>query len=674
MKKFYLLFMMVSFTVALFAQTARPTMTVQQAKNQMVTAKFDPKMSVPKLINNAVPTRGTSALVASPDYIGSTYQEQQTNYNQHNKIAMFPDGTASVVWMTSPYNGQATLRGTGYNYFDGTQWINAYDDIQRIENVRTGWPCIAPVGTNGEIVISHNGVDAFVINVRPQKGTGNWTQTTLQGPVATNFAGNTSTALLWPDVATNGNTIHLLAVTESDTGYLYEGINRCLLYYRGTYDETSNTITWENPRKVFNATPEMYSFFGADCYTIAAKGNTVAILYMTSSQDARIWKSTDNGDNFNTILLFDNPREDDAAYYEVYDPTLEVDTNTITYSPHQISTIAVGDDGKVHVAFDLMRSRLSGWEISSSTGLYEMSSSYWPNWNYQLVYWNEDMPVFTGRTAMDVDTLIANGYAVFDLEDLDGDDTIRVYDFKDYAQNIQGSNISYPQLTVNGNNVYMVYCAMYEDPFKGTNNTQCHQLHGIFGTRSTDGGQTWDNGVSWISYGKAVFYVEDWTTGDPTIFVDNDNIFPATGKQVVNGNLVVDWMMDPMSDISSNKLANVMAKFITADSLGIYNNVEEIKQGLWIDPTGIADNTLEGMKLYPNPATDNLSVAISSNENASADLTIVNLMGQMVYSENVALNEGNNLLNVNVSNLTPGVYMINIRTNKGTSTQKLIVR
>lgn len=660
MKKFYLLFMMVSFTVALFAQTARPTMTVQQAKNQMVTAKFDPKMSVPKMINNAVPTRGTSALVASPDYIGSTYQEQQTNYNQHNKIAVFPDGTASVVWMTSPYNGQATLRGTGYNYFDGTQWINAYDDIQRIENVRTGWPCIAPVGTNGEIVISHNGDDALVINVRPQKGTGNWTQTTLQGPSVLDSNGaNPSTALLWPDVATNGNTIHLVAVTESNDGYLYEGINRCLLYYRGTYDETSNTITWENPRKVFNVTPEMYTYFGADCYTIAANGNNLAILYLTTWYDARIWKSTDNGDNFNTIMLFDNPLEDDNANPET------IDTTMINYVPKGISTVAIGADGKVHAAFDLMRMKWSD---------FGEHYSWWPNLNYYIVYWNEDMPVFAGATALDADTLLAKGYPLFDLEDLDGDDTLRVYDFNEYADNIQGSIISYPQLTVDGNNVYMVYCAMYEDPFKGTNNTQCPQLHGIFGTRSTDGGQTWDNGVSWISYGKSVFYVENWTTGAPTIFIDNDNIFPATGKQVVNGNLVVDWMMDLLSDINSNKLANVMAKFITADSLGVYNNVEEIKQGLWIDPTGIADNTLEGMKLYPNPATDNLSVAISSNENASADLTIVNLMGQMVYSENVALNEGNNLLNVNVSNLTPGVYMINIRTNKGTSTQKLIVR
>ncbi|MCR4737503.1 MAG: T9SS type A sorting domain-containing protein [Bacteroidales bacterium] len=660
MKKVYLLFMMVSFTVALFAQSARPTMTLQQAKNQTVTKKFDPTMSTPKLTNSAVPTRGTSGLVVSPDYIGSTYQEQQTNYNQHNKISVFPDGTASAVWMTAPYNGAATLRGTGYNYFDGTQWVNAYDDIQRIEDVRTGWPCTAPVGTNGEIVVSHNGVDALVINVRAQKGTGNWTQTTLQGPVATNFAGNTSTALLWPDIATNGNTIHLIAVTESDTGYLYNGINRCLLYYRGTYDETSNTITWENPRKVFNATPEMYTYFGADCYTIAANGNNVAILYLTTWNDARIWKSTDNGDNFNTIMLFDNPMEDDNANPQ------SVDTNLINYLPKGISTIAVGADGKVHAAFDLMRMH---WTDTA------VHYSWWPNWNYQLVYWNEDMPVFSGRTALDADTLLANGYPLFDLEDLDGDDTIRVYkDINEYANEIQGSIISYPQLTVDGNNVYMVYCAMYEDPFKGTNNQYCPQLHGIFGTRSTDGGHSWNNGVSWISYGKDIFYVEDWTTGSPTIFIDNDNIFPAVSKQVMNGKLVVDWMMDVMPDITTNRLANVIAKIIPTDSLGVYNNVEEIKQGLWIDPTGIADNTLEGMKLYPNPATDNLSVAISSNEHASADLSIVNLMGQVVYSENVALNEGNNLLNVSVSNLTPGVYMINIRTNKGTSTQKLIVK
>lgn len=688
MKKVYLLFMMVSFTVALFAQSARPTaMTAQQAKNVMITKQLSHPKAITPLKPTGTPTRGTNGLISSPYYIGTTYQEQQTNYNHHNTVAVFPDGTYSVVWMTAPRNG-STMRGTGYNYFNGTSWLNAYDEIERIENERTGWPCIAPLGNNGEIVVAHNGSTGLVISYRAQKGTGQWSYSTLQGPTVYDANGeNPSTALLWPDLATNGNTIHLIAVTESDAGYYYNGINRCLLYYRGTYDETSNTITWESPRVVFNATAAEQDWFVQDHYNIAANGNTVAILYCYGYHDVRIWKSSDNGVNFNTIMLFDNPVKDDNDMFDVYDPNIVPDTVTINYIPKDISTITVGPDGKVHVAFDLYRMKWAGWDESTSTpGDTVMYHNYWPTWNYELVYWNEDMPVFVGRQALDVDTLAANGYTTFGLVDLDGDDTVRYLNNDYWADNIQGSIVSYPQIAVEGNNVCMIYTSMLEWPLLASNTlsgSDVIQLHGIFGVRSTDGGHSWNNGTSWLSYCKDVYYADNWSVytqsfdiEDLELIVDYDAIFPAMGKQVTNGKVLVDWMTDPFPDIVSNQTNQVfvMAKFFTADSIGIYNNTDEIHQDMWIDPTGIADNTLEGMKLYPNPATDNLSVAISSSENASADLTIVNLMGQMVYNENVALTEGNNILNLNVSNLKAGVYMVNIRTNKGTSTQKLIVK
>ena len=680
--------MMVSFTVALFAQSVRPTpVTSQQAKNVMITKPFSQPKDVTPLKMTSTPTRGTNSLIASPLYIGTTYQEQQTNYNHHNTVAVFPDGTASVVWMTAPRNGNSD-RGTGYNYFNGTSWINPYDDIQRIENVRTGWPCIAPLGNNGEIVVAHDGSTGLVVSYRPQKGTGDWSFTTLQGPSVLDANGaNPSTALLWPDLATNGNTIHVIAVTESNPGYYYNGINRCLLYYRGTYNESSNEITWESPRTVFNATADEQDWFVQDHYNIAANGNTVAIFYCYGYHDVRIWKSSDNGVNFNTIMLFDNPVKDESEMFDEYDPTIIPDTNTINYIPKDISTVAVGDDGKVHVAFDLYRMKWKGWDESSSTpGDTVMYHTYWPTWNYQIVYWNEDMPVFVGRSALDVDTLAAKGYTTFDMVDLDGDDTVRYLNSNYWAESIQGSIVSYPQIAVSGNNVYMVYTAMLEWPLLASNTlsgSDIIQLHGIFGARSNDGGQTWNNGTSWLSYAKDVYYVDNWSNytqsfdvDDLDVIYDYDAIFPAMGKTLADGKLVIDWMTDPFPDIASGftNQVFVMAKTLDAESMGVYNNTDEIHQDLWIDPTGIADNTLEGMKLYPNPATDNLSVAISSSENASADLTIVNLMGQMVYSENVALNAGGNILNVNVSNLTPGVYMINIRTNKGTSTQKLIVR
>ena len=80
------------------------------------------------------------------------------------------------------------------------------------------------------------------------------------------------------------------------------------------------------------------------------------------------------------------------------------------------------------------------------------------------------------------------------------------------------------------------------------------------------------------------------------------------------------------------------------------------------------------MKMYPNPATNNVNVTFSSEESANAVLSVMNLMGQTVYTENVNIHEGYNLVNLSVNNFRSGVYMVNIKTNKGTSTQKLIVK
>ncbi len=160
--------------------------------------------------------------------------------------------------------------------------------------------------------------------------------------------------------------------------------------------------------------------------------------------------------------------------------------------------------------------------------------------------------------------------------------------------------------------------------------------------------------------------------------MESENIYPSLSKNVVNGKLNMIWHNDYFPDNAGGSIAsnptNVLTLTIDADQLGSYNNTVEIPQGLWIDYTGIADNTLQSMSIYPNPATTNAMLAVSTTESANATVTIFNLMGQMVYSSNVGLNEGNNLININVSDLRAGVYMVNVKTNKGTSTQKLIVK
>ena len=275
----------------------------------------------------------------SRNFIGTTFYDCQTNGSMSQRIIAHNDGSISAIWTTN--GATASTRGTGYNYFTGEDWVNPASSTDRIENVRTGWGTITCIG-DAEIVASHNGSNALVIGICPQKGTQDWTFTTLQGPAATGASG-TSTCLLWPMLASSGNYVHLLACTESDAGYLYQGIQTCLLYYRGLFDPATKTISWENPRIVGNVTPSEVSQFSGDSYAITAKGNNVAIVAMPSStMDAFLWKSTDNGANFTKTIFLESA---------IKNGNLSAMLDTNLYVQDGICAVALGDDGMAHIAF-----------------------------------------------------------------------------------------------------------------------------------------------------------------------------------------------------------------------------------------------------------------------------------------------------------------------------------
>ena len=74
----------------------------------------------------------------------------------------------------------------------------------------------------------------------------------------------------------------------------------------------------------------------------------------------------------------------------------------------------------------------------------------------------------------------------------------------------------------------------------------------------------------------------------------------------------------------------------------------------------VSNNTL--MKVYPNPAVDQLNITLNQN----ADITIYNMMGQVVMTT-----EGHVGVNtINISNLTAGVYFVNA----GSATTKFVVK
>ena len=77
----------------------------------------------------------------------------------------------------------------------------------------------------------------------------------------------------------------------------------------------------------------------------------------------------------------------------------------------------------------------------------------------------------------------------------------------------------------------------------------------------------------------------------------------------------------------------------------------------------IDENTHRAIAIYPNPASTLLNVEAEGYDN----LQIVNMVGQVVYSTNVS-----GRLQINVSDLSNGVYFVRLTNTNGTATQKFI--
>lgn len=647
-------------TVALVAQVPNKSSVVPTTKVQ--------KSAFANAItgNETTPDNNIPELLRTPAWggIGATYYDAVTNGGARNTISISSDGTAAAVWTMAETNAS---RGTGYNYFDGTAWGSAPDPgTGRVETVRTGWG-IHSFLNNGEIIISHDGsyTGGLVINKRDTKGTGAWTETYLIGPVSENVhqvSGYpaTSTCLLWPTVTVCGDTIHLFACTESDTALSYQGHTAVLVYYRSCDGGT----TWENPRLLECLTENDLNSFSGDCYTVTSKNGKIVLLAGATFYDTYYCESNDGGTTWTKHMVY--PFAGGAG-------NVIPDFNTDFFGPCSCNDgtmdVAIGDDGLVHVVFGTKRLTR---DAENEAGYY----SYYSFSEYDgIVYWNSSM-----QTLPELDSTYLSTYpTLIGRPNLDGDDTIwygNDYTLEDYRTN---GACTHPNIIAEDGKVYVTYASAMEYPY--LDNINMLYFYGIFATVSNDNGTTWnvDGNTSWLSYNPATYFI-DWENtnlyGEMFAIQEAENFWPSMSEKSGNGKLAVEWYWDytpgQTAGLTDSPL-NVFSVIIDKEEVGDFCNTQEVYTGEW-DWIGIEENTLSEMKVYPNPATDLVNINFSSKNAENATIVVTNLLGQVVYNSAFATNEGVNNFQLNVSSYNAGLYIINIKTTTGVSSQKLIVK
>ncbi|MDM1408776.1 T9SS type A sorting domain-containing protein [Myroides sp. DF42-4-2] len=79
--------------------------------------------------------------------------------------------------------------------------------------------------------------------------------------------------------------------------------------------------------------------------------------------------------------------------------------------------------------------------------------------------------------------------------------------------------------------------------------------------------------------------------------------------------------------------------------------------------------TIEGLSIYPNPATINGKITIETKTNEAKEIEIYNVVGKKIFSTNLNTKE---LILPN--SVTAGIYIIKIKENNASATRKLIVK
>ena len=89
----------------------------------------------------------------------------------------------------------------------------------------------------------------------------------------------------------------------------------------------------------------------------------------------------------------------------------------------------------------------------------------------------------------------------------------------------------------------------------------------------------------------------------------------------------------------------------------------------------LSQKGLVGLQIYPNPASSEITVSFDLVTNDRVDMILRDMTGREVQRDFGAnLPAGNHNKQVNVSNLSSGVYLMEFVTSKARQTKRIVVR
>jgi hypothetical protein len=97
----------------------------------------------------------------------------------------------------------------------------------------------------------------------------------------------------------------------------------------------------------------------------------------------------------------------------------------------------------------------------------------------------------------------------------------------------------------------------------------------------------------------------------------------------------------------------------------------------WTQPASIrleGGTAINNLSIYPNPSRDIFNVSFTSEDAQDLEVRVINVVGEVVYTENLEQFVGEYTKQVDLATYTKGIYFLEITTNNGVVNKKLIIQ
>lgn len=144
---------------------------------------------------------------------------------------------------------------------------------------------------------------------------------------------------------------------------------------------------------------------------------------------------------------------------------------------------------------------------------------------------------------------------------------------------------------------------------------------------------------------------------NPIMFTAYDTTYQITEPEQLLGNRNYHWKVRMISGADTSEFSEPWM-FRTTGQIGFEE--QELSNS--------------NISIYPNPTyTGKINISINAPGEKTIDLSISNMIGQVVYNNRIQMTSGNHVYNIDLTSLENGIYFVKLQDNNDSFTRKIII-